>query len=241
MSRRPHRAPHHAIRYAPVIRRLRRLPRDARVLEVGAGVEGVGAFWPGPFVGADLAFPGGPRVSNLVPVVADGTNLPFPDGVFDLVVCVDVLPEIPDAIVPAVCREMARVARGTVIVVSVAGADAEASDRRTLDWLDGRRGLMPDWLVAQARDGVPAVETITDALAPYGRLRRGSNTSVEAHERLFRFEHGLRRARVMTAIQPFVRAWGRHGARELSGEGTIYRHRFALEIQPTPSPPRTDS
>jgi hypothetical protein len=210
------------------------------VLEVGAGVEGLGAFWPERFVGADLEFPGGARVANLHPVIADGTRLPFADRSFDLVACVDVLQDVPEALIPAVCAEMGRVARSRVVVVTPAGRDAEAADRRQLARLRG--GVSPpDWLESQVRTGLPSVESIAGALAPYGRLTVGSNTSIASHERLSRLEVGLRRARAMTLLQPVLRAWGRRGGRELPGSGPVYRHRFVLEIQPTDSPPRADS
>lgn len=240
MPSRAHRAPHHVVRYAPVVRSLGGLARDARVLEVGAGVEGLGAFWPGHFVGADLEFPGGARVANLVPVVADGTRLPFADRTFDLVACVDMLQDVPEALIPAVCAEMARVARARVVLVTPAGRDAEAADRRQLARL--RPGVSPPgWLEAQVRTGLPSVEAIVEALAPYGHLTVASNTSIAWHERLSRLEDGLRRGRTMTVLQPLLRAWGRRGGRELPGTGPVYRHRFVLEIQPTDSPPRADS
>jgi hypothetical protein len=240
MRRRAHRAFHHAVRYAPIVRALRSLPAGARVLEVGSGVEGLGAFWPGRFVGADVDFRG-PRAANLLAVTADGARLPFADRSFDLVVSVDVLTELPREILPAVCAEMARVTRGRVLILAVTGAEAEASDRRMRDWLVERGRPVPDWLVLQLQTGCPTTESVRDLLAGHGRVRVGANMSVGWHERMFRLEHRLARARAMTVLQPLVRAWGRAGARELPGQGAAYRHRFLLETQPTDSPPRAAS
>lgn len=234
-----HRAPHHAVRYAPVVSRLRRLPPGSRVLEVGSGVEGLGAFWPGAFVGVDLAFDG-PRAPNLRAVIADGVRLPFADRTFDLVVSVDVLTELPSHVLGPVCAEMARVARREVLVLAVTGPDAEAFDRDAAAGLRRSGRAVPPWLVQEIATGAPATETVAAALGAHGRLRVGSNTSIAWQRRLFRLEQALARLRLMTVLQSLVRAWGRRGARELPGL-PAYRHRFLLEIQPTSSPPRADS
>src|SRR4029079_14540146 len=109
VASRIHRAPHQLVRYAPVLRACRMLPPGARVLAVGAGGEGLGTWYRRPFVGADPAFVG-PRLPTLLAVAADGTRLPFADRTFDLVACVDVLPELPEDVIASMCVEMARVA-----------------------------------------------------------------------------------------------------------------------------------
>src|SRR5262245_4090374 len=140
-SPRIHRAPHQLVRYAPVLRACRSLPAGAQVLEVGSGVEGLGTWYRDPFVGVDLAFVG-PILATLRPVIADGTRLPFPSRSVDVVACVDVLPELPRHLLAPICEEMARVCRGSVVVVSVAGSDADRSNARILAWHE-RHGLQP--------------------------------------------------------------------------------------------------
>jgi hypothetical protein len=236
-----HRAPHQLVRYAPVLRACRALPDGARVLEVGSGVEGLGTWFAKPFVGADLAFVG-PRLPTLRAVVADGTQLPFPDRSFDLVACVDVLPELPGDVIAGICAEMARVARGSVVVVSVCGPDADRSNRRVLDWC-ARNGVdPPDWLVDLVEHGAPSMRTIGDALAPFGRLTVAPNTSAAWNERLFRMEHLLQRAHLMTFAQPVLR-WGGAVPVELAGNGpgAVYRWRFTLDVNASSSPPAARS
>jgi SAM-dependent methyltransferase len=210
------------------------------VLEVGSGVEGLGTWYRRPFVGADPAFVG-PRLPTLLAVAADGTRLPFADRTFDLVACVDVLPELPEDVIASMCVEMARVARGSVVVVSVCGEDADRSNSRVLDWCVRHGVERPDWLEDLVEQGAPSVRSIGDALAPYGRLTVAPNTSTAWNERLFRIEHFLRRAHLMTVAQPVIR-WG--GARpvELGGRGgPVYRWRFVLDVSASASPPAARS
>ena len=231
-----HRAPHQLVRYAPVLRAARTLGPSGRILEVGSGVEGLGTWIRRPFVGADLAFVGA-RVPWLRAVVADGTRLPFPDRAFDLVACVDVLPELPPEVLVPICQEMVRVARGSVVVVSVAGDEADRSNRRTLEWCRAHRVEPPDWLVDLVRDGAPTVGEIVRALSGHGPVATGPNTSAAWNERLFRLEHGLRRIRAMTALQPALRLAGRVAPLELPGRGPVYRWWFRVDTQATASPP----
>jgi SAM-dependent methyltransferase len=170
-------------------------------------------------------------------VIADGSRLPFPDRSFDLVACVDVLADVPGDLVAPICSEMARVARGRVIVVNVCGEDAEASDRRNLEWCRRHGIAPPPWLGPQVERGTARVEDVDGALARFGTVDRSPNTSVAWNDRLFRLEQRMRRAHLMTVAQPVLRAWGRLRPSELSGRGPTYRWRFTLEIQETSSPP----
>ena len=239
---RPHRAPHHIPRYAPVQRALRELPPRGRVLEVGSGSEGLATWWRRPFVGVDIAFEFR-RPPTLLPVRADGAHLPFPDRTFDLVVCVAVLLHMEgDATVDAVCGEMGRVSRGRVVVVTPAGAAAHESDLRMLEWLR-RRGITPrPWFPDQVSRGVLDPETITGALGAYGHVTEAATVSVHWNERFFRAEQRLRRVKgAMTAMQPALRLWGAVAPRELAGGGPPYERVFVLDTRATASPPRSAS
>jgi len=90
---------------------LARLPRGARVLDVGCGAIGLRALEPGlDITGVDLAerpdYPG-PFVR------ADAAaGLPFADGQFDLVYCSSVIEHVPVARRAAFAAEVRRVGRG---------------------------------------------------------------------------------------------------------------------------------
>lgn len=225
--RRVHHYPHQVVRYAPVLRALRALPRDARVLEIGPGAEGLGAWIERPFVGADI-HPPEDHTKRMRPVTADACALPFPDRSFDLVCAVDMLAEVPAPVLAQACAEMARISRGSVIVVCVTGAEAARSDERMLAWCAAAGARPLDWLPGQAAAGVPDPSQIIDALSPHGTVHMETNTSVVWHERMLRMEQTLRRMRAMTALQPLLRAVGPKLARPLSGGGAPYRTTFTL-------------
>jgi hypothetical protein len=187
-------------------------------------------------VGIDLSFDR-PVDSNMVPLIGNASRLPFRDGSFDLVLCIDVLQDVPAGLLPGVCIEMARVARGKVVITTPCGADAEASDRASLAWCRRRGMLPPSWLEQHVRTGLPRAEVIRSALERSGLVREACATSVAWHERLFRLEFALRRLRAMTVLQPLLRAWGRRAPSELEGAGPCYRRRFVLDSQATGSPP----
>ena len=111
------------------------LEPDTRVLDVGCGggrhlIE-LSRF-PGRFVGLDLAREDlramrymmaitareRPIVAGLEAVQGDGERLPFPDGLFDRVICTETLEHVPDD--RAILLELIRVLRpGGMLVVSV--------------------------------------------------------------------------------------------------------------------------
>jgi hypothetical protein len=197
----------------------------------------MGTWWAREFVGTVVYF-AHPPVPRMRPVCADASTLPFRAGSFDLVACVDVFQELDFDLIPRVCAEMARVARREVVVVSPCGADAEECDRYLLEWCE-RKGIpAPEWLPRQVARGLPDPDAIHETLAELGSVRRKPNTSAAWHSRLFRTEELLRRGRLMTVIQPLLRAWGRLVPSELPGRPPYYRMSFSLEIQATHSPPR---
>lgn len=49
-------------------------------------------------------------------IAGDATRLPFEDASFDTVICAEVLEHIPTALMPAACREIARVTGGAAII-----------------------------------------------------------------------------------------------------------------------------
>jgi SAM-dependent methyltransferase len=219
------------VRYAQVLRRLRELPTDATILEVGSGASGLGTWSNRAFVGVDLTFETFP-VPHMRPVTADAAHLPFPDDRFDLVVCVDVLQELPRATLEPACVELARVARGAAVIVAACGPEAEAADRRTMRWCEGRGIVPPAWLPGQIRRGLPPPEAIRSILAPYGRLREGSNRSVAWQQWAVRTELRPALRYLRAAAAPFLRVWGRLAPRPAAGGGEpAYARWFILDVE----------
>ena len=235
-----HRAPHQIFRYGRALRLLRELGPRASVLEVGSGVEGVGTWWPHRFVGVDLDF-AERRAPGLRPIRADATRLPFPDGTFDAVLCIAVLPWLRGSRREAL-GEAVRVSRRAILVVNPCGEEARDSDRRNIEWCS-RHGIdPPGWLVAQVEQGLPRPKDIRAALDGHGRVSEGMTVSVPAHDRLFRREQRLRRVPgAMTGLQPLIRAWGKWRRPGPAGPGSPYERWFLLDKSATASPPRRRS
>ncbi|MFN2543802.1 MAG: class I SAM-dependent methyltransferase [Actinomycetota bacterium] len=240
--RRPHRAPHQIPRFSPVMRELRRLRAGAAVLEVGSGSEGIGTWWRVPFIGVDLVFEFG-RPPTLIPLYGNAMRLPVKEGAFDLVVCVAVLLHFEgERSIETACAELARAARGRVIVVTPAGRAAHESDLRMLEWCK-REGIEPKpWLLHQISYGELPEEQVIDALRPFGPVQVGTTMSVPWNERFFRAEQRMRQLRgSMTVVQPALRAWGRKRHTELASGGPPYERVFVLDRTATVSPPRDAS
>lgn len=100
-------------------------PAQPRILDVGCGA-GIKLSFLGENVslrvGCDIRRENylniSDAVSNIRFIQASATELPFPEGSFDLVTCISVIEELPDF--PAAIAEMARcVAKGGVLVMNV--------------------------------------------------------------------------------------------------------------------------
>lgn len=235
---RPYRAPHQIPRYSPVMRELKQLPADARVLEVGSGSEGIGTWWRRPFVGVDLVFEY-ERPPNLIPLYGNAMRLPVKERAFDVAVCVAVLMHFEgERSIETVCAELARASRDRVVIVTPAGRAAYESDLRNLEWCE-RRGIEPrPWLLHQIGYGELPEEQIVEALRPFGTVRVGTTMSVPWNDRFFRAEQRMKQLRgSMTAVQPLLRAWGRKRHTELAGGGAPYERVFVLDTTATSSPP----
>ncbi len=163
----------HWIRYFPVLHLLRGFP-DMSVLEVGSGNTGVGEFVPKRFVGCDIAFDGGDKGNWIVPIVASGTQLPFREGSFKAVICLDTLEHIPRIDRPAVVLELIRVASTRVIIGCPAGEAARDADIKLQEWYTRRSKQAPVWLEEHMAlvSEFPVMEEIQTVITQSGHTPR---------------------------------------------------------------------
>jgi hypothetical protein len=148
-------------------------------------------------------------------VQADGEKLPFQDGAFDLVACLDTLEHVEGARRPAVIAELRRVARYAVVLAAPRADDGASAAERALydyvwDVLGGEqqqlkehleRGLpssaemrlwleAPGWHVADAPSGLLA-DWRTMMLAKHILLRTRDGDDVHrALDRRYNERHG---------------------------------------------------
>jgi hypothetical protein len=155
-----------AVRYRPVVELIRREDPDQtwRILDVGAGDVGVGAFLPGwRVVGLDRSAattrrPPGPFVW------ANALSLPSANEAWDVVTCVDVLEHVAPRHRSDVIDELLRVGRRCVIIGFPCGAVAARADQAFADLLAHAGRPLPEWLIEHLRYPHPDTALIEAAL-----------------------------------------------------------------------------
>lgn len=143
-------------------------PRSS-VLDVGCGPHGLSCAFPDvPFAGTDVLFPHA-VAPTMVAVRSRPGPLPFADGAFGTVLCLDVLEHVPRADRAGFVDELARVAAERVIL------GCPSSETQPVD--DFLRAVLgdppPTWLAEHDACGLPEpAEIATLAQAPAGFTAR---------------------------------------------------------------------
>jgi SAM-dependent methyltransferase len=127
-------------------RRLAKLPRDARVLDVGCS-DGSGSevlrqrgAW-----GVDIYRPALERGARANPVQADVRKLPYRDRSFDAVVALDVIEHFDKDDALGLLGELERVSKGAVVVVTPSGFQAQPGTEEE-PWQEHKCGFHADEL-----------------------------------------------------------------------------------------------
>lgn len=103
-----------ALRYYPVVKMLDSLADNTEpVLEVGSGVNGISDFFGGNVIGVDSDFGKtvGQQNKNIVHKLGSVAKIPFKDGSFKYVVCMDTFEHIKDEIREKSFKELYRVTK----------------------------------------------------------------------------------------------------------------------------------
>lgn len=141
------------------------------------------------------------RLEGAVPLVGDGSNLPFADRTFDAVVSSDVLEHVPAETRPAFLAEISRVSRDLVIVAApfdtqgVAGV--EEMIRRFVPIVTGKA---QDQLDEHMENGLPDLEATRQALTAHGQVAVAGNGNLWDWLELMLVKHQLM---ARPALQPF--------------------------------------
>ena len=166
------------------------LRSGVRVLEVGSGSIGVGEFWKHAFVGCDVSFPGPPHVPMRA-VRCSGSQLPFADQFFDVVVVSDVMEHVPPEHRESVISEVLRVSRALVVFGYPCGAFASALDRKLHEEYSERGMAPPPWLVEHMMHPFPDKDLFSKPWAGW-KVKSVPNESLDFHYRMMKLEmHAL--------------------------------------------------
>jgi len=177
------------IRFVPVLDALSALP-PGRLLDVGSGSTGIAPLlpkgWEVTALDADFADYGASvtATTNKRRVLGDVRRLPFADGVFDVVVAVDLLEHVDPSGRAAAIDELCRVARRRAIVACPTGEAALNADRNIKGTLVGRGAAVPPWLDEHLDNGFPERAELATQAARHGKVAVAGNESTRAHERV---------------------------------------------------------
>jgi len=135
-----------AARYFPILDEVRSYhDGDCRILEIGSGPQGIGQFYRHPFVGCDVTFTSNPK-APMQPVVCSGTDLPFADGSFDIVIASDVMEHVAPEQREKLVKEALRVTQEAAIFGFPCGAPAFEIDKKLLAFYRKQKMQPPVWL-----------------------------------------------------------------------------------------------
>lgn len=135
-----------AARYFPILDELRKyFDGDCRILEIGSGPQGIGQFNRRSFVGCDVTFTTKPK-APMIPVICSGSNLPFANGSFDVVIASDVMEHLAPEQREKLIAEALRVTQEVAIFGFPCGSPAFELDQKLLSHYRKQRKRPPAWL-----------------------------------------------------------------------------------------------
>ena len=204
------------VRYLPIIDLLKK-DYGVPVLEVGSGSIGLGEFLDQPFVGCDVLFNPKELARTIMPVTASGTKLPFRDGAFHTVLCLDTMEHVPRAARRPFVRELLRVTGSVLIIGAPMGAKASSADRKLHEYFLQEGREVPIWLKEHMEliADFPAIKEFEEMFGEAGvafAVRRGE--SAFFHRAVIILEHTRYVGRVVKMwsanplrilISPFLR------------------------------------
>lgn len=188
--------PDWALRYLPVLRRFPHRPWKAQcLLEVGANENGLARFTGAQVIAIDIAaehLKAARDTQKVLPVVADIGALPFAEGTFDAVVCMDTYEHIARPHRETANGEILRVLKpdGVGAIGFPSGAASSEAETRIRTAYHDLCGGTIRWLEEHVDQGLPdGAEVAEDLRAKAGEayeITRSGNASLWAWEGMWR-------------------------------------------------------
>lgn len=158
--------PDWAVRYCPIVRRLKHRTRNGSpILEIGANENGFARFAKTKTILVDRALEhvrAARAAQPVLPLVADAQNLPFADGTVDVCVCVDTFEHLPKPIRPLAAIEILRVLKpsGEAVVAFPSGSAAAKAEATIRKAYTAYTGATLRWFEEHKEHGLPRARTM---------------------------------------------------------------------------------
>lgn len=172
-----------AVRYYPVVEFLKRENREGKtVLEVGSGTKGLAEYYTGKVVGVDSDFSKteGDRLKNITLVEAAITKIPFKDGIFKYVVCMDTLEHLPKNIRQKAIQELLRVTKSDgIMLVGFPSSNLSSTFEKAINnFFKLVQGRDHPWLTEHIANGLPEVKELKFELSSMKSIKIYGNCNL---------------------------------------------------------------
>ncbi len=175
-----------ALRYYPVVSDLKKsIKEDQSVLEVGSGVNGISDYYSGKVIGVDSNFSKTKTIKNpnIENVKGSITKVPFKDGSFKVIVCLDTFEHLPNNLRSKAIAELLRVLKknGKIYLGFPTGRFSSLAENFLNDLFKKQKGRDHPWIKEHQGYGLPDYLEIVDQikrLSPKSRVEIISNASI---------------------------------------------------------------
>lgn len=175
-----------ALRYAPVVERIEKSKwKKYPVLEIGSGGSGISDYFNGQVIGVDTDFArtGTKKNQNIQHIKSSVLKLPFKEGSFYQVICLDTLEHIRGSNRRKAIGEMLRVTKsgGHIFLGFPSGAKSMKVESLINYFYRRTHGKDHSWLLEHKENGLPRVEDVLQILKEFGIKGNQINISHNAN------------------------------------------------------------
>lgn len=170
--------PDWAMRYCPIVRRLRRRDLDReRIVEIGANENGFARFAKVQTIVVDQTLEhlrAARETQPVLPLLADIQNLPFAAETVDVCVCVDTFEHLPESVRGPASKEILRIVKpsGEAVVAFPSGKAAAEAEARIRNAYIACTGETLRWFEEHKEMGLPDADALANGFEQATRGER---------------------------------------------------------------------